>query len=105
EAGVLWHEVDKGYEIEKVPPDARDGILKQLAVLNLERASALTKLTDNSAQQSSSCNPRPSNIKSMHLIHRATCRVCGSSALTKVIDLGEQTRKTFLIEKMSSCKT
>ena len=26
----------------------------------------------------------------MHLIHRATCRVCGSSALTKVIDLGEQ---------------
>jgi len=26
----------------------------------------------------------------MHLIHRNTCRVCGSSALTKVIDLGEQ---------------
>lgn len=26
----------------------------------------------------------------MHLIHRETCRVCGSSALTKVIDLGEQ---------------
>src|SRR5258707_6447257 len=26
----------------------------------------------------------------MHLIHRDTCRVCGSSALTKVIDLGEQ---------------
>src|SRR6478736_78955 len=26
----------------------------------------------------------------MHLIHRTTCRVCGSSALTKVIDLGEQ---------------
>lgn len=26
----------------------------------------------------------------MHLIHRQTCRVCGSSALTKVIDLGEQ---------------
>ena len=28
--------------------------------------------------------------KSMHLVHRTTCRVCGSSALTKVIDLGEQ---------------
>src|SRR3954447_3588263 len=27
----LWHEVDKSYEIEKVPPDARDGIIKQLA--------------------------------------------------------------------------
>ncbi len=26
----------------------------------------------------------------MHLTHRNTCRVCGSSALTKVIDLGEQ---------------
>jgi len=26
----------------------------------------------------------------MHLVHRATCRVCGSLALTKVIDLGEQ---------------
>jgi SAM-dependent methyltransferase len=26
----------------------------------------------------------------MHLIHRKTCRVCGSHSLTKVIDLGEQ---------------
>jgi len=26
----------------------------------------------------------------MHLIHRKTCRVCGSSALTKVINLGDQ---------------
>src|SRR5512142_3344264 len=26
----------------------------------------------------------------MHLVHRKTCRVCGSTALTKVIDLGEQ---------------
>jgi C-methyltransferase C-terminal domain/Putative zinc binding domain/Methyltransferase domain len=26
----------------------------------------------------------------MHLIHRSTCRVCGSKALTKVIDLGDQ---------------
>ena len=26
----------------------------------------------------------------MHLIHRKTCRICGSSALTRVIDLGEQ---------------
>jgi SAM-dependent methyltransferase len=26
----------------------------------------------------------------MHLVHRKTCRVCKSSALTKVIDLGEQ---------------
>src|SRR2546426_7652301 len=26
----------------------------------------------------------------MHLIHRKSCRVCASKALTKVIDLGEQ---------------
>lgn len=26
----------------------------------------------------------------MHLVHRKTCRACGSTALTKVIDLGEQ---------------
>ncbi len=26
----------------------------------------------------------------MHLVHRTSCRVCGSTALTKVIDLGEQ---------------
>ncbi len=26
----------------------------------------------------------------MHLIHRTSCRICGSTALTKVIDLGEQ---------------
>ncbi len=26
----------------------------------------------------------------MHLVHRKTCRVCGSSSLTPVIDLGEQ---------------
>jgi len=26
----------------------------------------------------------------MHLVHRTSCRVCGSRALTKVIDLGEQ---------------
>jgi SAM-dependent methyltransferase len=26
----------------------------------------------------------------MHLVHRRSCRVCGSTALTKVIDLGEQ---------------
>jgi hypothetical protein len=26
----------------------------------------------------------------VHLVHRKTCRICGSSALTKVIDIGEQ---------------
>ena len=40
----LWHEVDKSYEIEKVPPDARDGIIKQLAVLNLERTQCIDEI-------------------------------------------------------------
>src|SRR3990172_6611975 len=29
-------------------------------------------------------------VEAMHVIHRNTCRICGSSALTRVIDLGEQ---------------
>jgi hypothetical protein len=37
----LWYEVDKSYEIEKVPADARDGIVKQLPVLNLERTQCI----------------------------------------------------------------
>jgi hypothetical protein len=36
--------VDKSYEIEKVPPDARDGIIKQLAVLNLERTQCIDEI-------------------------------------------------------------
>jgi hypothetical protein len=33
----LWHEVEKGYDIENVPVDEKDKIVKNLAVLNLER--------------------------------------------------------------------
>jgi len=40
----LWHEVDKGYEIEKVPPDTRDGLVKQLALLNLERSQCIDEI-------------------------------------------------------------
>ena len=40
----LWHEVDKGYEIEKVPAEAKDGIIKQLAVLNLERTRCIDEI-------------------------------------------------------------
>ena len=40
----LWHEVDKGYEIEKVPPDTRDGLVKQLALLNLERTQCIDEI-------------------------------------------------------------
>lgn len=33
----LWHEQEKVYEFETVPHDAKDGVVKRLAVLNLER--------------------------------------------------------------------
>ncbi|MES2777469.1 MAG: hypothetical protein V4722_25040 [Bacteroidota bacterium] len=33
----LWHEVEKGYDIENVPVAEKDVLVKMLAVLNLER--------------------------------------------------------------------
>ena len=33
----LWHEVEKGYDIENVPSKEKDNLVKMLAVLNLER--------------------------------------------------------------------
>ena len=40
----LWHEVDKGYEIETVPAGEQAGIIKQLAVLNLERTRCIDQI-------------------------------------------------------------
>lgn len=33
----LWHEVEKGYDIENIPVAEKDNLVKMLAVLNLER--------------------------------------------------------------------
>lgn len=33
----LWHEQDKVYEFEKVPPEEKDIVVKRLALLNLQR--------------------------------------------------------------------
>ena len=33
----LWHEVERGYDIENVPVPEKDNLVKMLAVLNLER--------------------------------------------------------------------
>jgi len=33
----LWHEQEKVYEFEEVPVDEKDNVVKQLALLNLER--------------------------------------------------------------------
>ena len=33
----LWHEVEKGYDIENIPANEKDKLIKTLALLNLER--------------------------------------------------------------------
>jgi hypothetical protein len=40
----LWHEVEKGYDIENVPIHEKDKIVKQLAILNLERNNCIDKI-------------------------------------------------------------
>jgi hypothetical protein len=40
----LWHEQEKVYEFEKVPVSEKDRVVKQLAVLNLERNQCIDKL-------------------------------------------------------------
>lgn len=37
----LWHEVEKGYDIENVPIGEKDKLIKMLAVLNLERNNCI----------------------------------------------------------------
>nr|WP_321496403.1 hypothetical protein [uncultured Methanolobus sp.] len=38
---LLWHEQEKVYEFEKVPNDEKDKVIKQLALLNLERTMCI----------------------------------------------------------------
>lgn len=40
----LWHQQEKVYEFEKVPPEEKDGVVKQLAVLNLERNKCMDEI-------------------------------------------------------------
>ena len=40
----LWHEVEKGYDIENVPIAEKDNLVKQLAVLNLERNKCIDQI-------------------------------------------------------------
>ena len=37
----LWHEQEKVYEFEKVPVEEKDKVVKQLALLNLERNNCI----------------------------------------------------------------
>ncbi len=40
----LWHEQERVYEFERVPADQKDAVVKQLALLNLERNRCIDQL-------------------------------------------------------------
>lgn len=45
----LWHEQEKVYEFEKVPVEEKDKVVKQLAVLNLERNKCIDAINNQFA--------------------------------------------------------
>jgi hypothetical protein len=42
----LWHVQEKVYEFEAVPMSEKDNVIKELAILNLERTSCIDKLDE-----------------------------------------------------------
>ena len=46
----LWHEQEKVYEFEKVPPDEKDNVIKRLALLNLQRTQCIDEIDKNLQQ-------------------------------------------------------
>jgi hypothetical protein len=42
----LWHVQEKVYEFEAVPVPEKDGVVKELAILNLERTKCIDKLDE-----------------------------------------------------------
>jgi len=42
----LWHEQEKVYEFESVPVDEKDKVVKQLALLNLERNKCIDAINE-----------------------------------------------------------
>ena len=40
----LWHEQEKVYDFEKVPSAEKDTVVKQLALLNLERNKCIDQI-------------------------------------------------------------
>jgi hypothetical protein len=43
----LWHQQEKVYEFEKVPPEEKNGVIKQLALLNLQRNQCIDGIDRN----------------------------------------------------------
>ena len=46
----LWHEQEKVYEFEKVPVGEKDKVVKQLALLNLERNHCIDAINNSFAE-------------------------------------------------------
>ena len=46
----LWHEQEKVYEFEKVPVNEKDNVVKQLALLNLERNKCIDSINEQFVQ-------------------------------------------------------
>jgi hypothetical protein len=42
----LWHVQENVYDFEKIPAEEKDAVIKQLAVLNLERTTCIDKLDE-----------------------------------------------------------
>lgn len=42
----LWHEVEKGYDVENVPVKEKDDLVKMLAILNLERNNCIDAINE-----------------------------------------------------------
>ncbi|TAF74894.1 MAG: hypothetical protein EAZ53_07510 [Bacteroidetes bacterium] len=43
----LWHEQEKVYEFEKVPNEEKNNVVKQLAILNLQRNKCIDAIDNN----------------------------------------------------------
>lgn len=41
---ALWHEQEKVYEFERVPADGKNAVVKQLALLNLQRNECIDRI-------------------------------------------------------------
>ena len=42
----LWHVQEKVYEFEAIPTDQKDGVIKELAIVNLERNQCIDRLDE-----------------------------------------------------------
>jgi hypothetical protein len=47
----LWHEQEKVYEFENVPPEEKDNVVKKLALLNLERNKCIDRINSLFAER------------------------------------------------------